>query len=140
MYELWIEGSGLSCCNNTNCSFQYEVVVDIKESVQPHIHHKISTLSITVYSYTILTLSIGVTLTGYCTKCTDKDTHEVDKLYHRLCSACSLWLHWSDYKVVCFPSKNVLKQAILGNYELLAIGYCHLIVEDTCTQINKYLT
>ena len=34
-------------------------------------------------SYTILTLSIGVTLTGYCTKCADKDiaTHEVDNLY-----------------------------------------------------------
>ena len=86
VYELRIEGSGLSCCNNTNCSFQYEVVEDIIESSQPHIHHKIPTLSIIVYSYTILTLSIGVTLTGYCTKCADKDTHEVDKLYHRLCS------------------------------------------------------
>ena len=24
-------------------------------------------------------------------------------------------------------------------HELIAIGFCHLIVEDTCTQISKYL-
>ena len=91
----WLLISNLSTpCLNTNHIFKLYRL----QKVQQQLHIKyLRTFRIVLYSYTILTLSIGVTLTGYCTKCADKDTHEVDKLYHRLSNTCSLWLYWSDY-------------------------------------------